>query len=142
MFEKEFDLLEEYITTHNLKHSSQRNDILKNFLKEARHLTVEELYNILKEKGFNIGIATVYRTLKLFSEIGISKELKFEDGISRYESNFGISHHDHLICLKCGKIIEIESDEIENLQQKISLEHNFILKSHKLELYGFCKECQ
>ena len=135
-------ILDEYAVKKRLRNSKQRDVILRIFLETTKHLTSEELYGLVKQKLPNIGIATIYRTLKLFCECKIAAELKFNREKSRYETLLYTKHHDHLICLKCGKLIEIYDDEIERLQKKLSKKNNFILKSHKLELYGFCKECQ
>ena len=134
--------LEEYIKKANLKSSNQRADILKIFYDEKNHLTAEELYEICKDKIPNIGIATVYRALKLFCEIGICQELKMDNGITRYEVNNENKHHDHLICSGCGTFVEIVSDEIENIQKEIAEKNGFILTRHRLNLYGLCPKCR
>ncbi len=133
--------LDEHILKNNLKSSEQRNTILRIFLASSKHLTSEELYDLAKNQIPNIGIATIYRTLKLFSACKIANELKFNRGKTRYEPLLDTKHHDHLICLKCGNLTEIFDDEIERLQEKLSKKNDFVLKSHKLELYGFCKDC-
>ena len=85
---------------------------------------------------------TVYRTLKLLTECGVAFERKFGDGLTRYELADETHHHDHLICVDCGKIIEFEEPKIEELQEKIAARYGFVLKTHKHEMYGSCADCQ
>lgn len=141
-YEKEQKKFEDYITCRNLKHSEQRKEILNIFLKSERHLTAEELYRMVKKRYPSIGYATIYRTLKLLCDCEISRELKLEDGTTRYEHLYGHEHHDHLICIKCGKFIEIISPEIERLQEVLAKAKGFILKRHRLQMYGICKRCK
>jgi len=134
--------LEEHLRKEHLKSSSQREDILRIFYNSGKHLTAEELYDICRESIPNIGIATIYRAIKLFSSIGICKEIVIDDGITRYEINDDNAHHDHLICTRCGIFIEIVSPEIEKIQKKISDSYGFELVNHRLNLYGICSKCR
>ncbi len=134
--------LGEYLKSENLKSSIQREDILKIFYNSGKHLTAEELYDICRENIPNLGIATIYRALKLFCSIGICKEIVVDDGVTRYEINDDKNHHDHLICTKCGIFVEIVSPEIEKIQKKISASHGFELINHRLNLYGICPACR
>jgi Fur family ferric uptake transcriptional regulator len=84
----------------------------------------------------------VYRTLKLLADAGLAEARRFEDGFTRYEYTVAIGHHDHLICTKCGTIIEFENARIEKLQQDVARKNRFQVKNHKLELYGLCAACQ
>ncbi len=141
-FEEERKILADYIRSKNMKRSEQRQLILEVFLKTEKHLAAEELYELVKKKNPSVGYATIYRTMKLFSDAGLCRELRGEDGIARYEHLYKHEHHDHLICTECGKIIEIESPEIETLQERIAKKNGFILKKHRLELYGLCRDCK
>jgi Fur family ferric uptake transcriptional regulator len=141
-FEEEREILADYIRSKNMKRSEQRQLILDVFLKTEKHLAAEELYELVKKKNPSIGYATIYRTMKLFSDAGLCRELRAEDGIARYEHLYNHKHHDHIICTECGKIIEIESPEIEALQEGIAKKNGFILKRHRLELYGLCRDCR
>lgn len=140
--EKEEHLFENYLATKSLKHSRQRQAILSAFLSIDQHLTAEELYGIVKKSWPAIGFATVYRTLRLLCECGLIRELKFEDGVTRYEHLYGHCHHDHLICTKCGRFIEIVDEDIERLQEKLFDRYGFYPQRHRLELYGVCKKCK
>lgn len=141
-FEKEQKILDEYISKNNLKHSEQRIKILEIILRSERHLTADELYRLVKKALPSVGYATIYRTLKLLSECGICRDIKLEDGIARYEPLYGHEHHDHLICIKCGKFVEVVDPEIEKLQEKLAHSKGFIPVRHELEMYGLCKECK
>jgi Fur family ferric uptake transcriptional regulator len=139
---EEFEVLENFIRSKNLRRSEQRQQILDVFLKTESHLTAEDLYNIVKKKNPSIGYATIYRSLKLFSEAGLCRELQVVDGTTRYEHLYNHKHHDHLICTKCGKFVEIESPEIEALQNQLAKKNGFVLIKHRLELYGLCSACK
>jgi Fur family ferric uptake transcriptional regulator len=134
--------LDEHIKKTNLKSSHQRKEILKTFYNSEKHLTAEELYELCKTDSTNIGIATVYRALKLFCEIGICNEINIDNGITRYEIVSDKHHHDHLICSKCGAFIEIVSPEIEAIQESIARKYGFQLTNHRLNLYGMCPACR
>lgn len=138
---KELDVFEHYIDEKSLKHSKQREEILDIFLKLDKHLSADELYRIVKKKYPTIGFATVYRTLKLLCESGLSRELKLEDGVTRYEHLYNHKHHDHLVCTKCGKFVEVVDTEIEKLQERLAAKHGFSVQRHRMELYGLCRSC-
>jgi Fur family ferric uptake transcriptional regulator len=140
--DKEQRLFEDYLATRNLKHSLQRKKILDVFLGIDRHLTAEELYRIVKKRDPEIGFATIYRTLKLLCSAGLCRELKFEDGTTRYEHLYGHKHHDHIICTKCGRFVEVSSLEIERLQERLFESYGFYPQRHRMELYGICKKCK
>ncbi|GAB6082187.1 transcriptional repressor [Desulfuromonas carbonis] len=134
-------LFRDYLAAKGLKSTRQREVILDEFLRCASHPSTEELYLRLRKKHPGIGYATVHRALKLFSECGIAEERNFGDGQTRYESRSGEEHHDHLICLGCGAIIEFEDLRIEELQAKVAAQHGFVIENHRLELYGRCGKC-
>ena len=135
-------VFEEYLKKKNLKHSSTREKVVDIFLNIDRHLTAEELYSFVTKKHSAIGFSTVYRTLKLLSECGLCRELKPEDGVTRYEHLYRHQHHDHLICTRGGKFVEIVDTQIENLQKRLFEQHGFHPQKHKMELYGICKKCR
>jgi Fur family ferric uptake transcriptional regulator len=134
--------LSEYLAGQGLKSTSQRDTILHVFVNAGSHLSAEELYARVKKAHPRIGYATVYRTLKLLAEAGMAEERRFEDGFTRYEYKASDGHHDHLICTRCGEIIEFENERIEALQQDVARKKGFKVQSHKLELYGLCAVCQ
>ncbi len=132
----------EYIEVEGLRHSKQREHVLEVLFSSGRHLTAEELYNLVKNKYPEIGQATVYRALKLFCQAGICRAVKLEEGPDRYETVVGHEHHDHLICLECGNFEEVISSRIEKLQEKLAEKNGYELKHHRLVLYGICPDCQ
>ena len=131
-----------YLYERGLKHSLKRHTIAEVFFREDKHLSVEELYNKVKEEEPKISFSTVYRALKLLKKAGLAKSSRFMDGITRFEPVHPEEHHDHLICIKCGRIIEFSSKNIERLQKGVASRHGFKLLSHKLELYGYCDKCK
>jgi len=118
-----------------MKMTGQRRTIARVLSEAIDHPDVEELTKRAMAEDSNISIATVYRTVRLFEEAGIVERLDFGDGRARYEEASN-EHHDHLIDIKSGRVIEFENLEIEALQEKIAREHGFRLVGHKLELYG------
>ncbi len=141
-FEEEQKIFDSFVREKGLKHSAQRIDILLTFLKTEKHLTADELHTLVKKKNPAIGIATVYRTLKLLCESGLSSELRLGDGSVRYEHFYGHEHHDHLVCIKCGNFTEVLDTEIEKLQERLARKEGFTLQGHKLLMYGVCKKCK
>jgi len=140
------ELLEEFkalLKQNSLKFTSQREIILKTLYKNQDHFTPENLYLLIKESypDLNIGITTVYRTLNLLEENNFASSISFGVSGKKFELN-NKSHHDHLICQNCGKIVEFHNEKIEQLQQEIANIHNFKLNDHLMQLYGICKECQ
>ena len=134
------EVLARYLEEHNLKHTKQRDLILDAFLRTQGHVTSEELYQKVREEHPSIGYTTVYRTMKLLAEAGLAQERHFDDGVTRYEIEQ--EHHDHLVCLRCGRIIEFECEEIEVAQNDVALRHGFQVLRHRHELYGHCAECR
>jgi Fur family ferric uptake transcriptional regulator len=114
-----------------------------NILEESdrRHLSAEDVYKILLGNGEEIGLATVYRVLTQFEGAGLVCRHHFETGQSVFELNRG-GHHDHLVCVKCDKVVEFMEPAIERRQEAIAKEHGFTLEDHSLVIYGVCPECQ
>ncbi|HUH50003.1 MAG TPA: Fur family transcriptional regulator [Mycoplana sp.] len=127
--------LEELCVERGMRMTEQRRVIARVLESSADHPDVEELYRRSAEVDPRISISTVYRTVKLFEDVGIIERHDFRDGRSRYET-VPEEHHDHLIDLKSGRVIEFHSPEIEALQERIAREHGFKLVDHRLELYG------
>lgn len=149
MFNKEWGLIQEkkrafnnFAVAKGLRSTRQRDIILDTFLSTHQHISVEELYLKIKSGNQGIGQATVYRTLKLFTEAGLAREILLNDGQTRYEHIVAGEHHDHLVCTGCNVIIEFEDETIEKLQNDIALRHGFLIKNHKLEIYGRCVNCR
>ena len=132
--------LASYLEDHNLKHTKQREAILDVFLEVEGHITGEELHRRVRRKFPQIGYTTVYRTMKLLCEAGLASERHFDDGVTRFEIQH--EHHDHLVCVRCGKIVEFECSMIESAQERIVKAHGFRLLRHRHELYGHCPSCR
>jgi Fur family ferric uptake transcriptional regulator len=125
-----------------LKATKQREEILDVFLNSSGHKNLAQIYAQVAKVYPKIGYTTVYRTLKLLTRLGLAAQRKFADGETQYEPTEGKSHHDHLICLECGKIIEFEDDALETLQNGIAQRHHFKIFHHRMELYGRCADCR
>jgi Fur family ferric uptake transcriptional regulator len=142
MAKRASEQLTQYLADQGLKSTSQRDAILDIFVAAGEHLSAEELYARVKKTNPGIGYATVYRTLKLLADAGMAEERRFEDGFTRYEFKAEKGHHDHLICTRCGEIVEFENERIEALQADVAKKNGFQVQSHKLEIYGLCSKCQ
>ncbi len=132
-------VLEAHIRTHGLKHTRQREQILEAFLDAGGHVSIDELLTRVQVRMPGVGYATVYRTMKLFTEAGIAHERRFHDGQTRYEAVVADEHHDHLICTICGRISEFEDPVIEARQAAIAAACGFRVESHRHEIYGRCE---
>lgn len=141
--QKEKEKLLDYLSEQKLKKSLRREKVLEAISTSSkRHLTAHEVLKLLNKRHSGIGQATVYRSLRLLCDAGILNELRCEDGSSRYEFASADAHHDHLICTKCGRFVEVFDPEIERLQDKLFARHGFFPERHKLELYGVCRMCK
>lgn len=138
---QEKKVFRQYLADQGLKSTQQREIILDEFLR-LEHPSTEDLYLSLRRKHPNIGYATVHRTLKLFAECGIATIRNFGDGAQRFETCTEDEHHDHMVCTKCGLIIEFENSQIEKLQEQVAASHAFEVSDHRLELYGLCQNCR
>ena len=132
------ETIEQECISKGVKLTDQRRIIAKVMSESQDHPDVDELYTRVSEIDSKISIATVYRTVKLFEEAGIVAKHDFKGGKARYEQ-LSESHHDHLIDIKTGEIIEFVDDEIEKLQKKVAEKYGYELVDHKLELYGIKK---
>ena len=133
------ETIEQKCIKKGVKLTEQRRVIAKVMTESDDHPNVDELYKRVTQIDSKISIATVYRTVKLFEESGILTKHEFKGGKARYET-LNESHHDHLIDIKTGEIIEFVDDEIEKLQEKVAEKYGYKLVDHKLELYGVKKK--
>ena len=129
------DRLEKLCVEKGMRMTEQRRVIARVLAGSEDHPDVEEIHRRATEIDANISIATVYRTMRLFEEAGVVERHEFQDGRARYEEATE-SHHDHLINLRTGEVIEFVNEEIEALQKRIAEQHGFKLVDHRLELYG------
>ena len=135
------DTIEQKCLSKGVKLTEQRKIIAKVMSESSDHPNVDELYNRVSKIDSKISIATVYRTVKLFEETGILTKHEFKGGKARYEE-LHEGHHDLLIDVKAGEIIEFVDEEIERLQKKVAEKYGYTLVDHKLELYGVKKKPQ
>jgi len=131
------------IKSLGLNNSVQREYVLKILFDCDKHLSAEDIVKRVKEfHNINIGIATVYRIISLLEELNIVKGISIDGFESKvYELNL-TSHHDHMVCVECGKIVEFYDAEVEKIQELVAIENGFKLQSHNMMLYGICKDCQ
>lgn len=138
---EERTLFEGYLRTRNLKMTSPRETVLKAFLENEGHLSADDILAAARALDPGIGQATVFRTVKLLADAGLARDACQDDGPRRYEHAYHHSHHDHLLCVRCGKIIEFCDPAIEKAQDKIFRANGFKAMGHTMELKGLCAEC-
>lgn len=131
-----------WLARRGLKHSRQRERIAEVFFGLGGHVSVDELLLHARREDRRVSLATVYRTMKLLAESGLASAREFGDGQTRYEVAAGRAHHDHLICTRCGEIVEFANEQIESLQVAVARRHGFEVERHRLELYGRCANCR
>ncbi len=130
----------DFLEKKDLKLTSQRRTILHQAMREG-HFSAEDLLEFSKKEDPTVSKATVYRTLALLKESNILEEQDFGEGKKLYERAEGRKHHDHLICIKCGRIIEFENEAIEHLQDAQAKKSRFKIVYHSLKIFGFCQDC-
>jgi Fur family ferric uptake transcriptional regulator len=132
------------LKTKEYKMTPQRKIIIKTFAENMeKHLSAEEVFQIVRNSHPEIGLATVYRTLDILAELQILKKIDFGDGKARYEFfNEDDHYHHHLICLKCDQVFEFEDDLLESLETLINKKSGFKIIDHQLKFYGYCLNCQ
>lgn len=129
------------LKSNGLKATLPRLKILEIFqTSQQRHMSAEDIFRILVNDHSDIGLATVYRVLTQFEQAGLLRRSNFESGKAVYELNEGV-HHDHMVCLSCGKVQEFVDGEIEKRQHEIANRYHFLLQEHALAIYGLCAEC-
>ena len=134
--------LEILLKEKGLKLTEQRKQLLQKALMHHKHFSAEDLYESLRQKRAGISRATVYRTLKLLASHNVLDVHDFDRGYRLYESRLGRHHHDHLVCLTCGRITEFENPDIETEQEKVARRHHFKILSHSHKRYGLCNRCR
>jgi Fur family ferric uptake transcriptional regulator len=139
---EEQEVFLKHIQKQGLKRTAQRDLILEVFLRTEGHVSGDDLYRLVRDDDPTVGQTTVYRTLKLLTDAGLAREVRFGDGRAHYEHNYKHPHHDHMICSECGKIIEFYSPELEAIQDAMALKHKFELTSHLLRMIGVCADCR
>ncbi len=136
------DSLRAFEKENGLHSSKIRDLVVDTFLTTREHTGLENLLQKVRTKNPAVGMATVYRTMKLLEQAGLADARNFGSGSTVYEVALGRDHHDHLVCERCGAIVEFFSEPIEKLQDKIATEHGFVLRRHRHELFGLCGPCR
>lgn len=135
-------ILREHLVRLGLKHSAQRDVILRAFMSASDHLSTEELHSIVKKHDPTIGYTTVYRSLKLFTQCGLASEVEFHDGVARYEHSLNRRSHHHMVCTVCGDSVEFFAPEVEKVEHRIGEQFHFATSRHSFQIYGTCAACQ
>ena len=135
-------IFHDHLRRVGLKHTGQRDAILRAFLDTRDHLSTDELFRLVRKKDERIGFTTVYRTLKLLAECGLASEVLFNDGIARYEHQYNRRDHHHMVCTECGGSVEFFSNEIERIEREIGRKHKYLTARHTFQIYGVCDACQ
>jgi Fur family transcriptional regulator, ferric uptake regulator len=136
-FDAQFELLRAYLIEQGLKLTRQRRAIAEVVFRTDGHLTLAEIHERAKALHPALGFATVYRTMKMMAEAGLATQHRFDDGQSRFE-RADEDHHDHIICSRCGRIVEFEAPEIERRQERIARDLGFRVVAHRHEIQGEC----
>ena len=131
-----------YVAKHGLKVSKIREEVVEAFLELEGHIDLEQLHAQVKRHNPGISLATVYRVVKLMEQAGLAQARHFTPGAASYERVVGRGHHDHLICERCGVIVEFADPEIERIQEELALAYGFVVVNHRHELYGLCRDCR
>ena len=127
------------------KLTPQRRAVLNIIMENpGKHLTTEEIYDLVKVQCPDIGLATVYRTLQILNEMDLILKINLDDGCSRYEYNVHQDDHEHhhLICTGCGKILEVNDDLLDSIERQIEKDFDFIITDHKVKFFGLCSKCR
>ena len=132
---------ERFLKSEDLKLTSEREMILDQVFSIHDHFEAEDILLRLRQRGQRVSKATIYRTLPLLVQSGLLREVLFNEKHSHYEHILGHAHHDHLICIACGKIIEFTEETIEELQRKLCDNYHFKPIRHKFEIVGYCEAC-
>jgi Fur family ferric uptake transcriptional regulator len=143
--EHRIERIKKQLHAESYKLTPQREATVRVLLeREEDHLSAEDIYLLVKEKAPEIGLATVYRTLELLSELKIVDKINFGDGVSRYDlRKEGAAHfHHHLVCMECGTVEEIVEDLLEDVEKKVEDQWQFQVKDHRLTFHGICRKCQ
>src|SRR5580704_17544566 len=141
MIQEAQEILHHHLKRVGLKHTEQRDTILRTFLETREHLSTDELHQLVKKKDAKIGVTTVYRTLKLLAECGLASEVAFHDGITRYEHQYNRRSHHHMVCTGCGSSVEFFSSDIERIEREIGRKHKYLTTRHTFQIYGVCENC-
>jgi Fur family ferric uptake transcriptional regulator len=139
---EEIELFYSYLRQNGLKKTYQKDLILETFLNTEGHLSVEDIYALVKKKDKKVGIVTVFRTLKSLTACGIAREITLGDGLTRFEHGYHHPSHHHIVCTECNRAIEFVSPELEKIQGEIIEKYHFHPANHRFQTFGICEDCR
>lgn len=139
---EETELFYSFLRQNGLKKTYQKDLILETFLNTEGHLSVEDIYALVKKKDKKVGVVTVFRTLKSLTACGIAREITLGDGLTRFEHCYHHPYHHHIVCTECNKAIEFVCPELERIQVEIIDKYNFKPIHHRFQTYGICEDCR
>jgi Fur family ferric uptake transcriptional regulator len=139
---EETELFYSYLRQNGLKKTYQKDLILETFLNTEGHLSVEDIYALVKKKDRKVGVVTVFRTLKSLTACGIAREITLGDGLTRFEHSYHHPYHHHIICTECHQAIEFVCPELERIQDQIIQRYHFTPIHHRFQTYGICEDCR
>jgi Fur family ferric uptake transcriptional regulator len=139
---EETELFYSYLRQNGLKKTYQKDLILETFLNTEGHLSVEDIYALVKKRDRKVGIVTVFRTLKSLTACGIAREIMLGDGLTRFEHSYHHPYHHHIICTDCHRAIEFVCPELERIQDQIIQRYHFKPIHHRFQTYGICEDCR
>lgn len=134
--------LREHLQTRNLRLTPERLNVLRGIMSREGHFDADELLEHLRRTQRPVSRATLYRTLEHLAEAGLVKRHHFGEGHALFESAFGRAHHDHMVCDRCGRVIEFVNEQIEALQEEVCKQHDFRPHGHVHQIFGACSNCQ
>ncbi len=139
---EETELFYSYLRQNGLKKTYQKDLILETFLNTEGHLSVEDIYALVKKRDKKVGVVTVFRTLKSLTACGIAREITLGDGLTRFEHSYHHPNHHHIVCTECHKAIEFVCPELERIQSEIIEKYHFKPIYHRFQTYGICEDCR
>ena len=136
------DRFRRYLREHRQPLTRQRDLVAQVVLLSQEHQSVDGIRRALKERGEHVGTATVYRTLEVLVESGLVRAHEFGEGFKRYEPMAAQADHEHLICERCGRVVEFSNERLERMLPVLADEHGFQHRRHRVEIYGVCRDCR
>ena len=132
----------QYLTERRLPVTRQRLEVAEAVVRVADHPSIERIRRDLEQRGIRVGTATVYRTIDLLVESGLVREHDFGEGYRRFEAMPDRAHHEHLVCQRCGTVVEFTNERLERMLEMVADEMNFVHRRHRVEVFGLCAECR
>lgn len=139
---EEIELFDSYLHQNRKKKTRQKKLILETFLSTEGHLSVEDIYALVKKRDKKVGVVTVFRTLKSLTACGIAREITLGDGLTRFEHSYHHPYHHHIVCTRCHRTIEFICPELERIQNEIIQRYHFQPIHHRFQAYGICEDCR